>query len=100
MLFRCTTRMKKSRRLELHQHRVGLRNRCLPQSATSASELQRPLKLAEEALALPSTQSASPVMHAAENAAKVVDGWSDAKKDYAERVTSSHISTTSGSAAK
>ena len=36
MLIRCTTRMKKSRRLELHQHRVGLRNRCLPQSATSA----------------------------------------------------------------
>ena len=44
MLFRCTTRMKKSRRLELHQHRVGLRNRCLPQSATSASELlEQPL---------------------------------------------------------
>lgn len=30
----------------------------------------------------------SPVMQAAENAAKVVEGWSDSKKAYANRVVS------------
>lgn len=38
--------------------------------------------------ALSSTPSATPVMQAAENAAKVVEGWSDSKKEYADRVVS------------
>ena len=31
----------------------------------------------------------SPIMQAADKAAKVVEGWSDAKRDYAERVVGS-----------
>jgi len=31
----------------------------------------------------------SPVMQAADKATKIVDGWSDAKREYAERVTNS-----------
>lgn len=37
--------------------------------------------------ALTSTDGDSPVMGAAKKAAKVVDGWSHAKRDYADRVT-------------
>jgi hypothetical protein len=48
-----------------------------------------------QGVSFPSTQEKSPIMQTAENAAKVVDGWSDAKKDYAERVTgASSISST------
>lgn len=47
------------------------------------------VKVYEAALAMPSAQSASPVMQAAEKAAQVVEGWSDAKKDYATRAISS-----------
>lgn len=39
-----------------------------------------------------STPHATPVMQAAEKAAKVVEGWSEAKKDYADRVTAPHSS--------
>lgn len=40
-------------------------------------------------LALTCPPRATPVMHAAETAAKVVEGWSDSKKEYADRVVSS-----------
>lgn len=52
---------------------------------------------AVRALSIPSTHQPSGVMAAAEKAAQVVEGWSDAKKDYAARTMSSPTRETPGS---
>lgn len=56
-------------------------------------EAWRRIKALREALSLASAQSTSPVMQAAEKAAKVVDGWSDEKKAYADRVTGAAVAS-------